>query len=147
MVGLLDIADASAEIEVRGQKVSVTGITARGIAILLEQFPELRKIISGRSDDLTAGKLIEQAPDAVAAAIAAGTGLPGDKVAEEKAANLSLGDQLNLLDAIIRLTFPIGFGPFVERLTSLAGSINLLPDAGGGPSKARATKSPEQSNG
>jgi hypothetical protein len=147
MVSLIDIADVSEEIEVRGSLVSVTGITANGIAQLLSQFPELRKVISGRSDDMTAEKLMEAAPEAVAAAIAAGTGAPGDKAAEAKAAGLSLGDQVNLLDAIIRLTFPAGLGPFVEQLTRLANSVSLTqsPVAVGGRTKGPAMKSPEQS--
>jgi hypothetical protein len=49
-------------------------------------------------------------------------------------------DQLKLLDAIIRLTFPNGFGSFVNRLTTLG-----APGEGAKAVKVRLKKSPSVS--
>jgi hypothetical protein len=125
---LLDIAPAAETIAVAGSEVAVHGISVKGIAVLLARFPELRTLMGGGEVDAElAGKLMAIAPDAVAAIIAGGTGMPGSAEAEERAALLSIDAQLDLISAVLRLTFPRGVGPFVERLTALGGSLNVSP--------------------
>lgn len=117
MPGLLDIAPAVETVEIRGTKVEVYGVSVKGIAYLLQRFPELRAMLSGR--EVSADRLIEIGGDAVAAIIAAGTGYPGNEQAEAVAGSLSLDEQADLLAAIVKLTMPGGVGPFVEKLSAL----------------------------
>ena len=80
--------------------------------------------------------------DLVAAIIAAGTGDPGDPVAEEAAGRLGIDEQADLLSAILRVTLPKGVGPFVEKLLALGAAL----DAGSAVS-GPATTSRKQSSG
>jgi hypothetical protein len=128
MVGLLDIADLTREVEVRGTKISVTGISTKGVASLLDKFPDLRKIVAQRSDEVSAESLVAQVPDAVAAVIAAGCGYPGNEEAMDKAAMLSVGEQAEIIDAIFQITFPQGIAPFMEKLTRFAAAVSPTPE-------------------
>lgn len=126
MATLLDIASVSEFVSVPGPKgktqdVEVFGVSAEGIAVLFNRFPEIRMLLTGKS--LEKEKLAKMAPPAIAATIAAATGMPGDKKAEAVAARLPLESQMAILDAAVRLTMPGGMGPFVERLTSLAAML------------------------
>lgn len=117
MASLLEIANAPRQVEIRGVKVDVYGISGETLAILMVRFPEVGKMLSGlQVDDNALAKL---APKALAACIAAGTGFAGDDKAEQAAAKLGVGEQLELIDEIMRLTFPRGIGPFVEKLQGL----------------------------
>ena len=132
MVGLVDIAPVTSTILVRGQDITITGVSARGIALLLARFPELRAVITGR--EVAMDDLLKLGGDVIAAIIAAGTGSPGDNDAEQAADNLTLEEQADLLAAIVELTMPRGLGPLVERLSRLG----LLT---GGASAMQATTS------
>ena len=134
MVGLVDIAPVTSTILVRGQDITITGVSARGIALLLARFPELRAVITGR--EVAMDDLLKLGGDVIAAIIAAGTGVPGDAQAEAAADNLTLEEQADLLGAIVELTMPRGLGPLVEKLSRLG----LL--AGGGASAMQAATSP-----
>ena len=71
MVGLIDLAPQSENVEVRNMSVAVYGISAKGLAdTCWERFPELRRLMSGQ--DLAAESLLAMSGDAVAAIIAAG---------------------------------------------------------------------------
>jgi len=117
MVGLVDIAPVTTAVTIRGQEVTVTGISARGIALLLARFPELRALMTGR--EVALDELLKLGGDVVAAIIAAGTGTPGDAQAEAAADNLTLEEQADLIAAIVELTMPRGLGPLVDRLSRL----------------------------
>ena len=134
MVGLVDIAPVTSTILVRGQDITITGVSARAIALLLARFPELRAVMTGR--EVALDDLLKLGGDVIAAIIAAGTGVPGDVDAEKAADNLTLEEQADLLGAIVELTMPRGLGPLVEKLSRLG----LL--AGGGASVMQATTSP-----
>jgi hypothetical protein len=137
MVGLVDIAPVTTAVTIRGQEVTVTGISARGIALLLARFPELRALMTGR--EVALDELLKLGGDVVAAIIAAGTGGPGDAQAEAAADNLTLEEQADLIAAIVEITMPRGLGPLVDRLSRLG----LL--AGGGASATQAMTSPQPS--
>ena len=137
MVGLVDIAPITSSVVIRGQDITITGVSARGIAFLLARFPELRALMTGREVGLDA--LLRLGGDVIAAIIAAGTGAPGDVDAEKAADNLTLEEQADLLASIAELTMPRGLGPLVERLSRLG----LL--AGGGASAMQAATSPQPS--
>jgi hypothetical protein len=126
MVSLVDIAPTADTVAVGEQNVEVYGVSMRGVAHLLGRFPELRMLMTGR--DVGADQLMEMAPNAVAAILAAGTGQPGDAAAEAAADRLAVETQVDLLSAIMRLTLPKGVGPFVEKITQLG----LIASPGGG---------------
>lgn len=120
MVSLLDVGELSEEVPVRGKMLTVKGVSGKGVLVILQRFPEVRKIVSQKGNEVSSQDLINLAPEAVACVIAAGCGMPGNKDAEQVASELGVGEQLELLDVIFRLTFPTGFGPFVEKLMKLA---------------------------
>ena len=133
MVGLVDIAPITSSVVIRGQDITITGVSARGIAFLLARFPELRAVMTGR--EVALDDLLKLGGDIIAAIIAAGTGAPGNTLAEAAADNLTLEEQADLLGAIVELTMPRGLGPLVERLSRLG----LLA---GGASAMQAATSP-----
>ena len=132
MVGLVDIAPITSSVSIRGQDITITGVSARGIASLLARFPELRALMTGR--EVALDELLRLGGDVIAAIIAAGTGAPDDAQAEKAADYLTLEEQADLLAAIVELTMPRGLGPLVERLSRLG----LLA---GGASAMQATTS------
>jgi hypothetical protein len=121
MVGLLDVHRAVKQVSYNGEMVDVYGISARGIAVLLQRFPGLLQMIAG--EPLSRSDVAAMAPDAIAAVIAAACGYPGDPKAEKEAADMPIESQLDFLEAMQEVTFPRGFGPFVERLRSLSGAV------------------------
>ena len=135
MAGLLDIAPLTEKVSVRGADVEIYGVSAKGVALLLARFPELRMLMSGKTVEID--RLMAMGGDAVSAIIAAGCGYPGNEQAEDMAGKMSVDEQADLLAAILKLTLPNGVGPFVEKLTAL-GAI-LGAEAGASP-KAPVTK-------
>lgn len=120
MVSLLDIAPLSKPVLVREQQVDVLGISVLGVASLLKRYPVLQEALAGReTESLTADGLLRLVPDAIAAIIAAGCGTPDDADVEAVIAGLTISEQLDLLTAILELTFPRGVSPFLEKLGNL----------------------------
>ena len=78
MVGLVDIAPVTSTVFIRGHDITITGVSARGIAHLLARFPELRALMTGR--EVAFGDLLKLGGDVIAAIIAAGTGSPGTRL-------------------------------------------------------------------
>lgn len=143
MVSLMDVGEARETVPIRNKDVEVTGITAKGLLVLLSRFPEVRKMVASRGQDVSAEDLMTLAPEAIACVIASGCGSPGDKKMEAVAAGLNAGEQLDLLGSILRLTFPQGVLPFVEKLTSMVGMGSLGAD---GTGWAPGMKSQEELN-
>lgn len=143
MVSLMDVGEVSESVPIRKKDVDVTGITAKGLLVLLSRFPEVRKLVASRGQDVSAEDLMKMAPEAVACIIASGCGSPGDKKAEAKASSLNAGEQLDLLSAILRLTFPQGILPFVQKLTAMVGMESF---AGGDTGWVPGMKSQEELN-
>jgi hypothetical protein len=123
MVGLLDIAPAGQTVTIRGSAVDVTGISARGLVMLMTRFPDLYALLDGQSLDPAA--IVKFGGDVVAAILAAGTGKPGDLDAEKVADQLSIDEQLILIAAILKETLPNGVDPFVEKLQAVGASLGL----------------------
>ena len=125
MVGLVDIAPITASVVIRGNTLTVVGVSAKGVAHLLARFPQLRALMTGR--DVALDEIIRLGGDVVAAIIAAGIGKPGDEEQEQAVDNLTLEEQADLLLAIVKLTIPNGVSPLVDKLSSLG----MNPGAGG----------------
>jgi hypothetical protein len=70
MVGLIEIAPAVETVAVQDASVAVHVISAKGLAQLLDRFPERRKLMTGQ--EVEAEQLMAIGCDAVAAIIAAG---------------------------------------------------------------------------
>lgn len=118
MTGLLSIAAITETVA----GVTVRGVSAKGIAMLLADFPALRALMTGREVDAEA--LISVAPDAIAGIIAAGIGFPGDAEQVDAAASLPVEVQADFLTTILKLTFPKGPASFLEKINSLGGVLN-----------------------
>lgn len=135
-LNLADLANQHENVPVGDNFIRVTGVSAQdGLTILL-RFPALAELISG----FTMMGFLKAAPDAVAAIIATATGTPGDEEAEENAKHIPLEIQLDILEAVGRLTFKNGFAPFAERIMALANAANSAPST-----KASVMKSQPQS--
>jgi hypothetical protein len=118
MADLLDIAASLETVEIRGQKISVPGIEARGIIYLFQKFPILREWLT-KKGGVSVERLSSAGPDIVAAVIAAGTGHPGDERYEAAARNLGISDQLDLVAVIFRVTLPKGVDSLLARLAEM----------------------------
>lgn len=139
MASLLEVASVARQVEVRGTKVDVYGISGEGLASLMVRFPEIGKMFSGM--EVNNASVLELAPKALAAFIAAGCGNPNDERMEGIASKLGLGEQIDLIDEIMRLTFPRGIGPFVDKLQELG----VLATRGLPADEASDTPSPQSS--
>ena len=154
MSSLLDLGPLTEEVEIRGVKLTVHGLTAANLFKLFSEFPDMQQALAQMG---TAGAvMLDLAPDLFAKIIAIATGSPGDAAIEAKAKELGAADQMAILGAVQRLSFPQGFGPFVEQITRLMGtntttspmtsngSGNSLPAP---PSAALQTDSPGMMRG
>jgi hypothetical protein len=122
MASLLDIGPLTASVTVRGKDINVVGIGADTLVQLLNDYPELKKYMSGLSSDVDANHLLEKVPDIADAIILSGAGL---KRTDEKAVgivkSLTIGEKVIILEPIMVMTFPKGFPAFTEALERIAG--------------------------
>lgn len=131
---LADLAAMSEDVPVGTRHITVHGISCANALAIFRRFPKIANMINGF--DLKT--FIELAPEAVAAIIATGCGQFDDPEAEAQAAAIGIETQFDILQAIGGLTFKSGFGPFVERMFSLAGRVPNFVSSG----KVPDTKSP-----
>lgn len=124
MSSLLDLGPLTEEVEIRGVKLTVQGLTASHLFRLFAQFPDMQKALEQMGN--AGSVMLEIAPDLVAKVIAIATGSSGDLAIEEKAKLLGASDQLAILGAVQRLSFPQGFGPFVEQASKLMGTADTM---------------------
>ena len=117
-LSLADIGPATEDVTIGDKQVTFRGISTEDVLILFSRFPELKKIVGGGGFKVE--DLVTLAPRALSAIIAAAHDELGDDAAEKTAGTLSVETQLDILEAIGRLTFKNGFGPFVERLIALS---------------------------
>jgi hypothetical protein len=125
MADLLDIAPSTAceSVKIDGKRITVRGLNLTAIASIASRFPKLASLLGGiiAGGDNILPMLVEQFGNAIGPIIAAGCGHLDDEERERKASMLRLEDQLKLLKAILGLTFPNGFGSFVDQLTNFIG--------------------------
>lgn len=132
MVGLLDIVPVTKPIPVNGTDVDVHGLSVKSLARILMNYPELKNVIAGKG--ITADAIAKIAPNAIAAIIAAGcidSNAPQNiiTIAEQKAGELELENQYELLAAIIAMTMPGGVGPFIARLQTVADKMGIFAES------------------
>jgi hypothetical protein len=143
MADLLDIATATAAevVKINGERIVVRGLQANAIASIAARFPNIGTLLAG--GDNMVPRLIAQAGEAVGPIIAAGCGHPGDENYElHCSTNLLVEHQMALLKAIIGLTFPNGFRPFVDLMAELMqGPVDEVQK----PVRVRLKKSPSPS--
>ncbi len=123
MTTLLDIGPLTEEVEIRGKKLTVQGLSAGHLFQLFNDFPDMRKMMDRKEGD-PKEIFMSLAPELIAKIIAMVTGSPHDKQAEMAAMGLGAGDQLTILLAMQRLSFPNGIGPFVDGVTKLMTSAS-----------------------
>ena len=124
-LSLTDIGAPHTKVSVGDKQVDVYGLSAENLIVLLQRFPEAGKWLAPGKVNMT--EMIAAAPKLLSAIIATATGSPEDKESEAVASKLSIEIQLDILDAVVKLTFKDGFGPFVKRIADLsvvAASVN-----------------------
>jgi hypothetical protein len=119
MSSLLDLGPLAEEVEIRGKKLTIHGLTAADFFKLFAEFPDMGQAMG----QLGSSAMLNMAPDLIAKVIAMVTGDAGNKEVEAKAKTMGAADQLKILSAAQRLSFPQGFGPFVEEITKLMGTM------------------------
>ena len=142
MTSLLDIGPLTEDVEIRGVTVTVQGLTAGHLIQMFNDFPDMRKLLEGTGEQ---ADLLALAPDLIAKIIAVATGSPNDKAVEAKAKTMGAAEQLSVLAAVQRLSFPKGLGPFLDQVNKLMGStmptIPTGPVADASPSGRSSIKS------
>ena len=148
MVSLTDIGRLRRKHKIdEDNEIDLAGISADALVVLIDRFPELRRMLVDQERalrELSAEKLLKLAPEVGYAVIAAGTGHLNDTKEEESARQLPFGVQLELLVKILSITFPKGISHLVETVQAL-GVAEFVGSAGTGWDQG--TKLPSQSNG
>ena len=120
----VSISPLTEDVEVRGIRLTVHGLTAADLFKLFSQFPDMGNMLSQMG---TPGAvMLNMAPDVFAKVIAIATGSPGDAAVEATARAMGAADQVVILAAVQRLSFPQGFGPFVEQMSKLVGTDTVI---------------------
>jgi hypothetical protein len=129
MNSLLDLGPLTEEVDVRGLKLTVHGLTAADLFKLFAEFPNMQQALAQMGT--SSSGMLELAPDLFAKVIAIATGSPGDVAVIAKARELGAADQMAILSAVQKLSFPQGFGPFVDQITRLM--VMDAPSQSSGP--------------
>jgi len=136
MADLLDIVTATAveAVTITGAAtpVDVRRLRVDEVAALIVRFPSAVLLLTGAGDSVAT---LLNSPGLVAI-IAAGCGHIGDEKSEALIGSFSIEDQLKLLNAILRLTVPNGFGSVMQEVETLARLIGGASEAPKGDNKA-----------
>lgn len=132
MVSLVDIGPLTEKVKIRGHEMEVHAITARDVFFFINNFEDFAKVMGAvKVKDFTPRQLLlKLAPETVGVLIATGLGKRDDLKERAAAETLGLPDQLKLVNAIFRVTFPEGVAPFVEELGMLTSTLNVTPPNG-----------------
>jgi hypothetical protein len=121
MASILDIVPHTETVSIEGTDIIVRGVGIDAIARALSIAPELADVMKpGGTQRLDASSLLIAAPMAIHIIIAEAAGTP-DEATIKAVGCLPFWAQVDLVEAIIRLSFPDGIIPFVARLTGLLG--------------------------
>lgn len=135
MVSILDLVPVPEIVRVRGHDVPVNGLSFEAFAKLIGGFPAVAGFFT---DGANPAAFLAASPDLVAMVICAGIGDDGEK---QRAAIKAYpaGDQIKLLNAVLKGTMPDGPGPFLELLATVEGFLPAVAE--------KRTKAPSTSSG
>lgn len=134
MPGLKDIVRE--EKEVHGQ--TVVGLSSKQVGQIFSMFPTLAQMTT-RGTALS--QIFQIAPHAVSAIIINGTRSEYNEENLKVVDEMIVEHQLDIVEAIFKLTFPGGVGPFAQRLRDWHDSVT---QSQGVPGKMPGMKSPLQ---
>jgi hypothetical protein len=124
--------------------MEIRGLTAEHIVVMFQDFTDLRKLVTGNNDGEVLLNLFNNFPVIVGRIIAMGCGAEWGSDDFEKmvagARALTVGEQWQFLQEIMKITFPQGPKSFLDGVAALVGAADA-------PGWVRATTSPAQSNG
>lgn len=125
MLSLLDVLPQNARVDIGGSQIDVFGISGEDIGKILGRYPNAFQQLAesaGKPGGLDQGLL----GAVIAASQRNGTedSLLGNEVVEKRARALPLGAQMKVMQAIGRLTFADGIGPFLEGIMSASSAAN-----------------------
>jgi hypothetical protein len=134
-LSLADIGEACEDVPVRDSFLRVYGLAAEDVLGLLNKYPEvLSKALKGAAK---ISDFVKAAPEVIGAIIAKASREEDEDAATEIARRIPLETQMNILEAVGRLTFTDGFGPFVKRVMALQSAAVRFASSG----EATATNS------
>ena len=145
-LGLLDLRRKAQVVTFSdGRESEVVGLSTGNVGDLMEKFVPMQKFFMGAP--VTVGEIVKTAPDAIPLIIAMGFREGDNPEAVQAAADLTIEEQSELLEAIGKATFTRGFGPFDARLRALGlavkGETGKAPDTTS--QRPRAPSSPPDS--
>ena len=122
MLSLLDVLPRHERVDIGGgQMIDVFGISGGDIGRILERYPDAFQQMYGsnsqpqRMDQGLLGALL-----AASQRNGESESLLGNEVAERRGCSLAMSDQMKMMQALGRCTFPEGVGPFLESLASMS---------------------------
>jgi hypothetical protein len=145
MLSLLDVLPRHERVDIGSDSpVDVFGISGGDIGKILERYPNAFQQIANSATQVTMmdagllGCLL-----AASSRNGSGESLLGNDEAEKIGRNLAAADQMKLLQAVGRCSFPDGIGPFLESLVLMSSlaeeAMEVVVQVA---SKDQATKSP-----
>lgn len=139
MTDLKDLKKRRDTFDIDGQKLDLVALSIDQILSLFDRFEKLADIQTMPLIQVlrAAGK------DACGAVIAAAIGKPNDQESEKLAAeNISFGDQVDIIDIVIKISQPKGDGPLAQGLAELAGLFRAIATARAAIAEASPISSP-----
>jgi len=158
MVGIIDAGPLYRSVDIGGKELHLQGISFEDLVPMLDRFPELKRMLTPTrgeisTDDFSFEGIVKLGPRIVGAAIAAGMGEAGNEDVEKWAMKLGIGYQVEIMRAVIDMTFPKGIGSLVEDLKAmglLGGAEEEVvnkPNGSAATGKAQVTSSSSPSAG
>jgi hypothetical protein len=146
MLSLLDVLPRHELVHIgNGQEIAVFGISAGDLGKILQRFPDVFQQIAQ-----AAGQPQLMDPALMGALLAASQrngkaeSLLGNAEAEQLAISHCVADQVTMLKAVGRCTFPEGIDPFLQSLVSMsAGTVEAMEVVVRAASEAHGTASPK----
>lgn len=123
-VQLTDLVSHKAVVEIQAGEIEVGKIGAGHLARLLINYPALQSVGGGKGG-INVAALAKAAPDAIPEIISLACGTGDDGIAG--AESLDAADQISMLAAIFKISFPKGVPDFLERI---AKAMAILADTG-----------------
>lgn len=134
-LSLLDIAPLHEKVRLGDDDLAVHGLSVDMLVRLFQRFPDVRGWMSGTG--VRAENLLAVGPDVIAAVIAYATTTRKQQAdaeqmgkAEELASSLPVEAQVEILEAVGRLTFRSGFAPFASKVAAIMEGVTAASRSG-----------------